>query len=133
MKTKIKTFEDACNFLGKEAISPDPKLFGKHTTALYKLTVIIEARNKEADPNFKVFDYNNWNQRKYFQWVDMEKTEENPSGFRLDSALCVSTLSCVGSRLCTISRELCVDVFEKHIDLYRDFMVKRVINDKIEE
>jgi len=123
MKTKINSHADACNFLGKKTIVPDPAVFGKATAAIHQLMDIIEARNKEADTNFKGFDWNNWNQRKWQPFVDMEITESNPSGFRLCLADFVNSVSDVGSRLCTISEELCIDVFNKHIGLYRDFMV----------
>lgn len=123
MKTKINNHADACAFLGKPVNVPDPAVFGKATAAVHQLMDIIEARNKEADPDFKGFDWSNYSERKWFPWFDMEVDENNPSGFRFDDTDCDNSYSSVGSRLHTINEALCKDIATKHIDLYRDFMV----------
>lgn len=122
METTINSHDDACKFLGKSNEVPDVEKFGKATVALHKLMDIIEARNKEHNSNHK-FDWNNRNQLKWQPWFDMEVDENNPSGFRFDGAGYDRTYSSVGSRLCSETEELCVDIATKHLDLYRDFMV----------
>lgn len=122
MKTEINTHEDACKFLGKSSEVPDVEKFGKATVAIHKLMNIIEARNKEVNPDHK-FDWNKWDQRKWQPFFDMEVDENNPSGFRFLNAYYDGTASTVSSRLCSETEALCKDIAIKHLDLYRDFMV----------
>jgi hypothetical protein len=94
-----KTFEGACRVMKLDPakvlpkVSTVPKKHQKALVATFKLYVIIEAINylrngkKGWAPNF-----NDYNERKYYPWWDMEKTEDTPSGFRLYGVYCAFVL-----------------------------------------
>ena len=119
----IKSFEDACK---KECIDPNalpdlsnlPDEFKKPMIAHYKLMVIFKAINNGWIPNWNVADY------KYFPWFEVEASDEQPSGFGFSCSGYDSwySLTCVGSRLCTYSREVALYIakqFEQeYIDLF---------------
>jgi hypothetical protein len=119
----IETFEEACAAKGldPQKVLPDvtafPQQHQKALLALAKLIIIIDALNGDWQP-----DWNNYDERKYFLWFDMETEENTPSGFRLGCAACNCTASRVGSRLCFRSRELAEYAGEQFIDLYKDYM-----------
>lgn len=117
----IKTFEAACKALKLDPATVLPATDnlpnGKEILAAAKLFIIVQAQNGK-----RVFDWNDWNQRKYYPWFDMEKTEDNPGGFRLHYVDFYSASSNVGSRLCFHTREEAEHIAETFIDLYRDLM-----------
>lgn len=125
MKSKIKTFEDACKHLGLDpAALPDvSKLPVKHQkaiTANYKLTIIAEALNDGWQPN-----WNDWNEYKYYAWFEVEASEEQPAGSGFSHSYCVRSASVtgVGSRLCYKSSELARYAASQFEDLYKDYLL----------
>lgn len=125
MKSKIKTFEDACKHLGLDPVAlPDvSKLPVKHQkaiTANYKLTIIAEALNDGWQPN-----WNNWNEYKYYPWFEVEASEEQPagSGFSRSSYVGSHSGTYVGSRLCYKSSELARYAASQFEDLYKDYLL----------
>jgi galactose-1-phosphate uridylyltransferase len=123
-KPKIKTFQDACKALklDPDRIIPDVSVFPadhqKALEALAKLIIIAQALNGDWKP-----DWSDYNQGKYYPWFDMEKEQNNPSGFRLYHVHYNSANSAVGSRLCYKSRELAQYAATQFEDLYKDLMV----------
>jgi hypothetical protein len=126
MSTKtqlITTFEEACEAKGIEisklllTYENVPHEHTKPLLAHSKLLIIAEVLNDGWKP-----DWNNDDEYKYYPWWDMEKTEDNPSGFSLYYVNCVYTYSIVGSRLCFKSRSLAEHAAEHFIDLYRDML-----------
>jgi len=124
---KVETFEQACQLRGYDpnTVLPDvsnyPSVHQKALIAFSKLVIINEAMNEG-----KKFDWNDYDQNKYYPWFDMEKDEENnPSGFRFNDTYCVITYSGTygGSRLCFFTREDAKYAGEHFVGLYRDIMV----------
>jgi hypothetical protein len=82
-KTLVTSFEEACQLRGydPEKCLPEVSMYpAQHQTALIaaaKMFVINEAINEGHQ-----FDWNNFDEKKWFPWFDMELTEDNPSGFR---------------------------------------------------
>ena len=125
---KIKTFADACKIEGldPETVIPNfscyPEADQKAAEANAKLMIVIKAANRlennneEWIPNWE--DYNEYKYQPYFVM------DEGSSGFRFYDYGHRVTLSCVGSRLCFISRELGEYISTQFIDLYRDLMIK---------
>lgn len=122
-KTKLITsFEEAIEKLGlPDSALPDvskcPTDQQAAITAHAKLLIIVQALNDGWKP-----DWNNDDEYKYYPWWDMEKTEDNPSGFGLGRVGYGLAVSSVGSRLCFQSRALAEHAAEHFIDLYRDMM-----------
>ena len=122
IKEKVKSFEDACNTLG---LNPEefkiqyPEQFAHHSKAIQahlKLVIIAEALNEGWTPN-----WDDWDERKYYPWFDMEGS--SGSGFSFHVCVCDCSDSHVGSRLCFASRELAEYAGEQFTDLYKDYFV----------
>ena len=118
METSIKSFEDACKALSRSTEVPDEAKFGKAAVAHYKLVTIAEALNEGWKPNWQ-----NRSEWKHYPWFDMEKDENNPSGFRFYDTRYGNASSDVGSRLCFKSEELAIYAGNEFKALYRDMMV----------
>jgi hypothetical protein len=122
----IESFEQACKKLGHdpESILPDvskfPEKHQKAITAHAKMIIIAEAENDGHQ-----FDWNDWSERKWFPWFDLEVTDENPSGFRFIAAYYdrTSTYTTGGSRLCFRTQAAAEHAGKKFLDLYKDMMV----------
>lgn len=117
---KIKSFEDACSVLKREASVPDFSMIAekdrKALTAHYKLIVICEALNEVWTP-----DWTN-NEWKYYPWFYMD--DEGSSGrFSFLGSVSQRSYSLVGSRLCFKSRRLAKYAAEQFLDLYRDYFL----------
>jgi hypothetical protein len=83
MEAKIKTFEEACQALGLHPNNlPDVSMIPeKHRNALlctYKLFIVAEALNEGWQPN-----WNDTDECKYYPWMEVNASEEQPSGFGL--------------------------------------------------
>ncbi|HUR65492.1 MAG TPA: hypothetical protein VMZ03_04010 [Chitinophagaceae bacterium] len=121
---KIKTFEAACaaKQFDPAKILPDvsayPADHGKALTAAAKLFIVVDALNEGWKP-----DWNNDDEYKWWNWFDMEKSDDNPSGFRFSFAAYFYSNSGVGSRLCFKSRQLAEWAAEHFIELYKDFFI----------
>jgi hypothetical protein len=118
---KVKSFEDACQLLGIETKLPEvsmlPQNHQKAIIAHYKLVIISEVINEGWKPN-----WDNWDERKYYPWFDMEGCSSG-SGFSYYDCGDWSTNSSVGSRLCFKTAELAKYIGETFIELYRDYFV----------
>lgn len=118
IQDRIKSFGDACDFLGVENIIPDVDgLESKHKKAViahYKLAIIAQALNEEWEP-----DWSESSEKKWWPWFRLS------SGFGFGSSYYGYdySYSDVGSRLCFKSRELSDYAAKQFIDLYRDLML----------
>lgn len=120
----VKTFEEACAFKGYDPaeILPDVSKYPAHLqealTATAKLFVVNEALKGDWVPDWQDYD-----QRKWYPWFDIEKSEANPSGFRFCASYYGLTGSLVGSRLVYPSSEISKYAATQFEDLYRVVMV----------
>jgi hypothetical protein len=118
--TTIKTFEDACKKVNTDpAKLPDVsgilEEFAKPIIAAYKLLIIYKAINNEWKP-----DWSNWDQYKYYPWFEVLS-----SGFGFSVSDCdyVRTVACVGSRLCTDTREKALYIAEQFKAEYQEYFL----------
>lgn len=125
--TDLKTFEDACKVekLDPKKVLPDfsnyPEEDRKSMEAHAKLVIIVSAANRLANKGNKwVPDFSNRSEYKYEAWFDLEG---GSSGFRSHVYDRWYTHSCVGSRLCFISREVCQYVAEQFIEIYKEYFL----------
>lgn len=118
---KVETFKQACDMLSIPVALPEvanlPERFQRKVLADYQLDVMIEAENESH-----VFDYNDFDERKYFPVFDMETYGDNPagSGFVLGAVAGEYDAANVGSRRVFKTEESCRAFVEMHIHLYRD-------------
>lgn len=124
------SFEEICKVKGydPEKVIPDmssyPERHMKALTSVAKLFIVNEAINYVDNGNKDwVPDWQDDNQEKHYPWVDMEKDENNPTGFRLCAVIYDCTISSVGSRLVYRSPKGVKHAFTHFEDLYRDLMV----------
>jgi hypothetical protein len=130
MKTKIKTVKDAFVATGRDIkIMPDvsalPEKDRKFIESHYKLTVVAEALNQEAnDGKPWIPDWSNWGERKYYPWFEISKNEDG-SGFGFSGTDFVfdGTGTLVGSRLCFLSSELALYAAKQFEELYKDYFL----------
>lgn len=121
IRKKVKSFEDACSVLKREALLPDfsmiPEKDRKPLIAHFKLTVICEALNKEWVP-----DWQNGGWDKWFPWFRMSGSSSSGrfsfhcSGGQRSGSNC-------GSRLCYKSEELADYAGTQFEDLYKEYFV----------
>ncbi|MCL1657435.1 hypothetical protein M2T79_12590 [Elizabethkingia miricola] len=118
---KVKSFEDACQLLGIEPNVPEvsmlPENHKKAIVAHYKLVIIAEAVNEGWKPN-----WDNWDERKYYPWFDLEGSSSG-AGFSYCDCDCWHAASGVGSRLCFKTWELAEYIGKTFIDLYKDYFL----------
>lgn len=121
MENQIKTFEDACKALSIPTTLPQvdalPEKHRKAIVANYQLYVIAQALNEGWEPN-----WNDFSERKYYPWFDMETYGDAPvgSGFSFLGYDCDYTNTFVGSRLCFKSRELAEYAGKQFESIYKD-------------
>jgi hypothetical protein len=113
---RVKTFEDAYNVLGINTGCVYSSSEEPDEIAYKKLKVIVKALNEGWTP-----DWNDDDQYKWYPWFELQKTNSNPSGFRLDCVNYHYAGSAVGSRLCFRSRELAEYAAKQFEDLYKQF------------
>lgn len=125
----LETFEAACELLGYDpkevlpVVDKMPEALAKATAAATKLFVISAASWKTEG---KEIDWNNYDQRKYYPWFDLETYPDlvgSGAGFSCDDYLFDHTYSSVGSRLVFPTSEVAKYVGKTHLQLYRDLMV----------
>lgn len=118
---KVKSFEDACQLLGIEPNVPEvsmlPDNHKKALVAHYKLVIIAEAVNEGWKPN-----WDNWDERKYYPWFDLEGSSSG-AGFSYYDYDYWHSDSFVGSRLCFKTWELAEYIGKTFIDLYKDYFL----------
>lgn len=129
MENQIKSFEHACEVLGRSTHLPQVSMLAeKHQKAIiahYKLVTIAEAANFIENGNKEwVPDYSDgtW---KYYPWFDVNKDESKPSGVGLSYRYYVSSHSttCVGSRLCFLTSDLAQYIGVTFIELYEELFL----------
>ena len=117
---KVKSFEDACQLLGIEPNVPEvsmlPENHQKAIVAHYKLVIIAEAVNEGWKPN-----WDNWDERKYYPWFDLEGSSSG-AGFSYDDCDVWYSHSNVGSRLCFKNRDLAKYAGQQFESIYKEFM-----------
>ena len=119
MKSKIKSFEDACKALKIDSkktpdVSMIPEKHQKSIIAYYKLIIIAEALNEGWVP-----DWENRAEYKYFPWLSFS----SGSGFRYDVYVVWSTYAGVGSRLCFKSALLAEYAAKQFVEEYNDYIM----------
>jgi hypothetical protein len=115
---KIKSFEDACEFLGLDpnelpAVDNLPEKDRKSITAYYKLIIITRAINQGWEPI--------WSDTKEYKWWNYFYTS-SASGFVCSNADYASTDSGIGSRLCFKARELAEYARKQFEQLYLEYL-----------
>ena len=121
----LETFEAACEVVGIDSknVPNVENLHIGHAKALvstYMLFVLSEASWKHKG---EIIDWNNYGQRKYYPWFDLEKYTGSASGFSFDDYNYANSYSGVGSRLVFPDRETAEYVAKTHLHLYKDLMV----------
>ena len=115
----IKSFEDACKFLGIEPTLPElkeiPEEFRKPVIAAYKLMIIFKAINNGWKP-----DWSNSEERKYFPWFWVLS-----SGFGFDASDYGYSTSYTrsGSRLCTDTAEKALYIAKQFEQEYKELFL----------
>jgi hypothetical protein len=121
IKDKVKSFEDACKVLNREAILPDfsmiPEKDRKPLIAHFKLTVICEAINEGY-----VFDWSNGKWDKWFPWFNFNSGSSS-GRFSFNGSAGQLSSSAVGSRLCYKTEELSDYAATQFFELYKDYYV----------
>lgn len=120
-----KGFEAAALKLGLSTELPTVSMLrpdlALYLTAHYMLAVIIEAE-KDGENN----DITNHSKRKYENWFAADNGYVPGSaggGFSLSDALSVHTISSVGARLSSNTREVSIKIAETYIDLWEIIML----------
>jgi hypothetical protein len=118
--TAIKSFEDACKYLGLDPEKlPDilaiPEEFRKPIIAGFKLMIVYKAINNGWKP-----DWSNYQQWKYYPWFEVLS-----SGFGFSFACYYYdyTDTIVGSRLCTDTGEKALYIGKQFKAEYKDYFL----------
>lgn len=116
---RIKTYEDACEYVGISPLALDdydflPEIDAKHAYADHKLTVIVRALNEGWQP-----DYSNGNEPKYYPWM---KWVGSGVGFSYLNFDCAYSASTVGARLSFKTRELAEYAAKQFQSEYNDYL-----------
>lgn len=130
MKSKIKTFENACTLLKLNSkhlpiVKALPKQDQAALVAHYKLIIIARALNQESNegkpwqPNWH--DYSS----KYYPYFTVKASAKVPSGFGFSFSNCDSWYSAtsVGSRLCYRTSELALYAGKQFKKLYQEYFL----------
>lgn len=114
---RVKTFDDACQALGKNVEEEVRAMIGLSIdeSAYRKLKIIVEALNEGWKP-----DWTNGKWDKYYPWFNLS----SGSGLRFFGYVDRASGSVVGSRLCYKSSELATYAGTQFIDIYSDFFTK---------
>lgn len=121
IRKRIKTYPDACEFLGVEPIVDEVLLklgFTKDEIAYRKLKTIAKALNEGWEP-----DWTNSNQYKYWPWFVYNHNNSAGFGFAHTDNAAANTATHIGSRLCFKTRELAAYAGEQFEDIYNDFLL----------
>ena len=112
----VLTFKDACLKLNIKPIASNIlALLPKHTSAEYKLSIIIKAIN----PIDYVPDWSNSNEYKWYPWFNMHRFSFGYAHGDWDTAS-----SIVGSHLCLFKKEDAEYMGKWFTKLYKDLMVR---------
>lgn len=129
--TDIKTFEDACKLLKHDpaTVIPDfsavPEHHRKALIAHTKLVIVTEALNLDEEGKPYRPNWNNWDENKYYPWLEVETTEYRPSGFGFSNTLYdySDTNTAVGSRLCSRTSDIARYAGKQFAELYKDYFL----------
>lgn len=116
----IKTVEDALNVTGMP-VTPEfnevPEELREYFKAVYAAVVITKA----IVGDWKA-DWNDWNQRKWFPWFDMQSS----GGFVFCGAFCAYSYAVAGyaSRLCFPTDEMAEYAGRTFTDVYSRIILK---------
>lgn len=128
-KLLVQSLEHACELKGynpddiKIDLSRFPEKHRGAIQAFAELCVIHEAQNEEHQ-----FDFNNYDEKKWFPWFDLEKEEEaNPEGFRFDDSVydCDHAALAGGSRLSVRSSEEAKHIGKTFAPLYKEIFLPK--------
>lgn len=114
IKNKIKSFEDACEYLSLpiSAARQNFSTMPSDEKAFYQLEIICKALNEGWTP-----DWSDDDQPKYYPWFDFQGGR-----FVFLSVDYSYASSCLGSRLCFRTHELAEYAGKTFINLYNDFL-----------
>lgn len=116
----IKTLEDALKVTGMPA-TPDfnevPEEMREYFKAVYEAVVITKA----LVGDWKA-DWNNWDQRKWFPWFDMQSS----GAFVFYGASCDGSYACAGAaaRLCFPTEEMARYAGKQFTEIYSRIILK---------
>lgn len=125
MEKLFKSFEECCADKGYDpnTVIPDlssyPEELRPALEAAARLLIVHHAHKQG-----KKFNWASYKEGKHYPWWDMEKEENNPSGFRLRDVHCASTRSGVGSRLSQFSENAARHIATTFESDYRALMVE---------
>jgi len=119
----VQSYEDICKIDGVDPIQslPYPSATNPEEIAVNSFAKAIRI-NRVLNEGWQP-DWNNWEERKYYPWFDMEGEAGSGSGFSYYDYVYVITLSDVGARLVFKTRDLAEFVGKTFTDIYRGFMV----------
>ena len=116
---RVQSFEDACRELNIQSVLPDctglPEKHRKSAEAHYKLVIIAEALNEGWTP-----DFNNWDQRKWFNWGWFSNAGLFNLSVYYSSA---DRYANVGARLCFKTEELSEYAGRQFYELYKEYLL----------
>lgn len=116
---RVKTFEDACEFLGIDEVQIGIKGLDQHSKSILayaKLAIINEALNEGWKP-----DWTNSNQKKYVpNFINEPNSVENFSRYEIGTGF--SEVTSEGSRLAYKSAELSEYASTQFIKEYNEFL-----------
>lgn len=122
----IKSYEDACAFLGKEPVDFEElndtlenngfEPLPEHEIAYKKLEIIAKALNFGWCPNWADFD-----ECKYYPWFDIKK--ETPAGVgSADSVASTSDATC-GGALASKNREIAIYFGNQFAEIWKSYLL----------
>ncbi|AWW32153.1 hypothetical protein DN752_19520 [Echinicola strongylocentroti] len=124
IKDQINSYEDACKILDRKPLTLEefsflPESERQSFYSLHRIRTGIEAINEGH-----VFDWNNWDESKYYPWWDLETYNDDPAGSGFSYGDCASAGTCanVGARLCTRTREHCGHIAKVFFEDYRNWI-----------
>ncbi len=128
MESKIKTVQDAFKFEGLDIkklpdVSMLPKRHQEYIIASYLLAIVVQSLNHEEAGQPWEPDWNDHNQPKYYPWVGIKATKENPAGVGFSSTFYDDwyTHTGVGSRLCFKSSKTCLYALRQFEKIFKYF------------
>jgi hypothetical protein len=120
---KVKTYEDICKIDGVDPIKslPYPDASNPEEQAVNSFAMAIRI-NRILNEGWQP-DWNNWDERKYYPWFDMQGEAGSGVGFSCGAYGYGCTHSAVGSRLVFKTRELAEFAGKTFLSVYRGFMM----------
>ena len=124
---KINSYEDACAILGRTPLTLDqfsflPENQRQSTFSAHKIETTIEALKQGRE-----FDWNDYDQRKWFPVWDLEVYNDGRKndGFVLSCVTCDYGCTSVSPRLCSLTREDAEHVATILFEDYKNLILKK--------